>query len=226
MHLSLMIQSMSITCTLSDQNGGIGCGINGRSGWYSCWQMHMYTIAHLAYNKSFEGRDLHIKCTYVDLTLNPGSHTAGLSHLYDIADAIGSMNINDTDKKVPHSGLFWTKLTQKATNLVWYCNKKDEDIVFANFSGDKYQAVYDKHLANLNRFHLYMKDLGILDAICKKINVTSQIHAKVDSINIANNDCLSDDKIKNAIEEFQNGSGENGRDQGDMSDVTGMTSKI
>ncbi|KAG1852580.1 hypothetical protein C8R48DRAFT_777403 [Suillus tomentosus] len=114
-------------------------------------------------------------------------------------------NLGDVKKKVPRSGLFRTKLTQKAANLIWYRNKKDEGIVFAkyftlfaipamalcytaaeccidewvdgdrvdiSFSGDEYQAVYDKHLANLNRFHLHTKDLGILDAICKEINVT------------------------------------------------------
>ncbi|KAG1832780.1 hypothetical protein EV424DRAFT_1342283 [Suillus variegatus] len=97
MRLSLTIQSMSIARTSSDQNGGGGCGINGRSGWYSCWWMRVCATAHLAYNKSFKGRDLHIKCTYVKLTFNPGGHTTGLSHLYDIADTIGSMNINDTE---------------------------------------------------------------------------------------------------------------------------------
>ncbi|KAG1842817.1 hypothetical protein C8R48DRAFT_678916 [Suillus tomentosus] len=48
------------------------------------------------------GRDLHIEgcssITYVELAFNPsGGHAAGLSHLYDIADAIGSMKIDDTE---------------------------------------------------------------------------------------------------------------------------------
>ncbi|KAG2138322.1 hypothetical protein DEU56DRAFT_736455 [Suillus clintonianus] len=34
---------------------------------------------------------------------------------------------------LPRSGLFQMKLTQKAANLVWYRNKKDEGIVFAKY---------------------------------------------------------------------------------------------
>jgi hypothetical protein len=42
-------------------------------------------------------------------------------------------SLGDKKHKVPRSGLFQTKLTQKAANLVWYRNKKDEGIVFAKY---------------------------------------------------------------------------------------------
>ncbi|KAG2048203.1 hypothetical protein BDR06DRAFT_895973, partial [Suillus hirtellus] len=29
-----------------------------------------------------------------------------------------------------HSGLFCTRLNQQAANILWYCNKKDEGVVF------------------------------------------------------------------------------------------------
>ncbi|KAG2127924.1 uncharacterized protein EDB93DRAFT_1096277, partial [Suillus bovinus] len=84
-------------------------------------------------------------------------------------------------------GLFRTKLNQKAANLLWYSNKKDEGVMFEklftpfpipalalvyavaeccvnervdsewtdiSFSCGKYKEAYDKHLANLNKFHL------------------------------------------------------------------------
>ncbi|KAG2748064.1 hypothetical protein P692DRAFT_20649291, partial [Suillus brevipes Sb2] len=145
-------------------------------------------------------------------------------------------SLGDKKHKVPRSGLFQTKLTQKAANLVWYRNKKDEGIVFAkyftpfsipamalcytaaeccidewadgeridiSFSGDEYKEVYAKHLANLNKFNLRTKDHGILDAIQKEINDVGRIHAKAEPIDVADDDCLSDDEIQNAIEEFQ-----------------------
>ncbi|KAG1900362.1 uncharacterized protein F5891DRAFT_1188676 [Suillus fuscotomentosus] len=39
-------------------------------------------------------------------------------------------NPGDEKQKVPHSGLFRTKLNQKAANLLWYSNKKDKGVMF------------------------------------------------------------------------------------------------
>ncbi|KAG1789921.1 WD40-repeat-containing domain protein [Suillus plorans] len=150
-------------------------------------------------------------------------------------------SLGDKKKNLPRSGLFQTKLTQKAANLVWYCNKKDEGIVFAkyftpfaipaialcytaaeccidewadgervdiSFSGDEYKEVYAKHLANLNKFNSRTKDHGILDTIQKEINDVGR-HAKAEPIDVADDDCLSDDDIQHAIEEFQRGSEDN-----------------
>ncbi|KAG2144161.1 uncharacterized protein EDB93DRAFT_1087752 [Suillus bovinus] len=89
--------------------------------------------------------------------------------------------------KVPRSRPFRMKLNQKAANLLWYSNKKDEGVMFEklftpfpipalalvytaaeccvdewvdsertdiSFLCGEYKEAYDKHLANLNKFHL------------------------------------------------------------------------
>ena len=46
---------------------------------------------------------------------------------------ICSKNLGDKKNNIPRSGLFRTKLNQKAANLIWYRNKKDEGIVFEKY---------------------------------------------------------------------------------------------
>ncbi|KAG2135269.1 hypothetical protein DEU56DRAFT_949198 [Suillus clintonianus] len=157
-------------------------------------------------------------------------------------------NLGDEKHKVPRSGLFRTKLNQKAANLLWYSNKKDEGVMFdklftlfpipalalvytaaeccvdewvdgeridISFSCGEYKEAYDKHLANLKKFHVRTKDHGILDGILKEINDNGRIHAKVDPADVGDADCLSDDEIHNAIREYQQGSGVNETDDED-----------
>ncbi|KAG2739269.1 hypothetical protein P692DRAFT_20701713, partial [Suillus brevipes Sb2] len=145
-------------------------------------------------------------------------------------------NPGDEKHKVPCSGLFWMKLNQKAANLLWYSNKKDEGVMFEklftpfpipalalvyaaaecyvnewvdgeridiSFLYGEYKEAYDKHLANLKKFHVRTKDHGILDGILKEINNNGRIHAKVDAADVGERDCLLDDEIHNAIHEYQ-----------------------
>ncbi|KAG2337594.1 hypothetical protein BDR05DRAFT_895011, partial [Suillus weaverae] len=102
-----------------------------------------------------------------------------------------------------HSGLFRTKLNQKAANLLWYSNKKDEWVMFEklftpfpipalalvyavaeccvdewvddkwidiSFLSSKYKEAYNKHLANLKKFHAWTKDHDIVNSILTEIN--------------------------------------------------------
>ncbi|KAG1738658.1 uncharacterized protein EDB91DRAFT_1249196 [Suillus paluster] len=145
-------------------------------------------------------------------------------------------DLGDKKNNIPHSGLFRSRLNQQAENLLWYCNKKNEGIVFEkffspfpipalalvyttaeccidewydgkrvdiSFSSSEYREAYDMHLVNLKKFHTQMKDQGILDGILAEFNNNGRLHAKVDPINIGDRDCLSDDKINNMIQEYQ-----------------------
>ncbi|KAG1785299.1 uncharacterized protein HD556DRAFT_1450807 [Suillus plorans] len=66
-----------------------------------------------------------------------------------------------------------------------------------------YREAYDRHLANLKKFHARMKDHGILNSILTELNNNGRLHAKVDPINVGDEDCLSDDEIYNAVCEYQ-----------------------
>ncbi|KAG2130282.1 uncharacterized protein EDB93DRAFT_1255956 [Suillus bovinus] len=165
-------------------------------------------------------------------------------------------NLGDKKTKVPRSRLFHMKLNQKAENLLWYSNKKDEGVMFEklftlfpipalalvyaaaeycvdewvdgkrtdiSFSCGEYKEAYDKHLANLNKFHLRTKDHGILNGILKEINDNGRIHAKVDLADVRDADCLSDDEIHNVIRKYQQGSGVN--ETGDEDENEGSQSE-
>ncbi|KAG1852293.1 hypothetical protein DFJ58DRAFT_414880, partial [Suillus subalutaceus] len=80
----------------------------------------------------------------------------------------------------------------------WY----DGERVDISFSSGDYKEIYDKHLANLKKFHIRTKDHGILDGILTEINNNGRLHAKVDPIKIGDGDCLSDDEINKAIWEY------------------------
>ncbi|KAG1823781.1 uncharacterized protein BJ212DRAFT_1476644 [Suillus subaureus] len=163
-------------------------------------------------------------------------------------------DLRDEKTNVPHSGVFRTKLTQKAVNVVWYHNTKDKGIIFRHyftpfpipamallytvaeccidkwangeciditFSEDKYKETYDKHITNLKKFATLTKEHGILDTIQKDINNSGQLHAKAEPLKVGDGECLSDDEIRNAIQEFQEGStgGGNVSEDEDESDV-------
>ncbi|KAG1827340.1 uncharacterized protein BJ212DRAFT_1294640 [Suillus subaureus] len=120
-------------------------------------------------------------------------------------------------------------------NLLWYHNKKDKGIVFEkffspfpvaalalvytaaeccidewsdskqmdiSFLSNEYKEAYDKHIANLKN-------------ILKELNDNGRLHAKVDPLPVGDAECISDDEINNAIQEYQQGSGANGSDDED-----------
>ncbi|KAG1897496.1 uncharacterized protein F5891DRAFT_982673 [Suillus fuscotomentosus] len=131
-------------------------------------------------------------------------------------------DLGDKKNNVPHSGLFQSR-TMKGLYLRKFFHHfqfllglgvhHNGDIVGCklnaalmndiSFSSGDYREVYDKHLTNLKKFHTQTKVHGILDGILTELNNNGRLHAKVDPINIGDGDCLSDNKINNAIREYQ-----------------------
>ncbi|KAG1858495.1 hypothetical protein F4604DRAFT_1684906 [Suillus subluteus] len=89
----------------------------------------------------------------------------------------------------------------------------DGEWVDISFSSGDYREVYDKHLTNLKKFNTQTKDHGILDGILMELNNNGRSHAKVDLIDVGDGDCLSDDEINKAIQEYQQGGGADGSDE-------------
>ncbi|KAG1748851.1 uncharacterized protein EDB91DRAFT_1078990 [Suillus paluster] len=135
-------------------------------------------------------------------------------------------DIGHKKKNIPHSGLYWTRLNEKGANLLWYQNKRDKGIVF-----EKYFSLFPiPALALLytaaeccvdewtdgEKFHTWIKDHGILDAILNDIND----NGRVDMTDVAHGDFLSDGEITNTIWEYMQ-AGDGGNESHDADEFYG-----
>ncbi|KIK73703.1 hypothetical protein PAXRUDRAFT_37067 [Paxillus rubicundulus Ve08.2h10] len=127
-------------------------------------------------------------------------------------------SLGNPDKDVPHSGLYEHRIIQKAINIAYYYNKKDEgwsegEHVDVHFSKPTYKDVYDKHMVNLCRFNAQTREYGILLKLLKRLDANGQLNARVDvKVEASCQTLLPDDAIAVAICEYQECAGENSDD--------------